>query len=136
VITAAREPVTLQELQTELQQVAPQLVGGGDEQSWWAAFKMELAGLVSIRKEGTPSTLPSDRLERAIQRLEAGQVEVTMAEVQRLPGRSRAAAWIAKARRYVAARQALDLIESAALLEPNVATAPPAPGRAAAQPAR
>jgi hypothetical protein len=35
-----------------------------------------------------------------------------------LPGRGNAAPWIEKARRYVAARQALDTIETAALMEP------------------
>ena len=137
VLTAARQPVTLQELQDELQGVAPKLVGGGPDQSWWSAFKSELRGLVAIRREGTPTTLPSERLQRATRRLEAGQVEVALAEVLRLPGRDAAAAWVAKARRYVAARQALDLSESAALLVPRVpaaGTSPP-PQRPAARPA-
>ena len=46
-----------------------------------------------------------------------------------MPGRDNAADWIAKARRYVAARQALDTIETAALLEPRTA---PAAGRSRA----
>lgn len=139
IITAARQPVTLQELQDGLQDVAPDLVGGGPEQSFWAALKSEFAGLVAIRRDGTPSTLPSERLRRATRRLEAGQVEVALAEVLRLPGRVKAAEWIGKARRYVAARRALDAIETAALLEPRgplqlaPAAAPrPAPGPAAA----
>jgi hypothetical protein len=37
-----------------------------------------------------------------------------------MPGRSNAQEWIAAARRYVAARRALDTIETAALLEPRV----------------
>jgi hypothetical protein len=36
-----------------------------------------------------------------------------------MPGRENAAAWITEARRYVAARRALDAIETAALLEPH-----------------
>jgi hypothetical protein len=119
VLTAARQPVTLQELQDGLQDISPKLVGGGPEQSFWAALKTELGGLVSIRRADTPTTLPSERLRRATRRLEAGQVEVALAEVLRLPGRERAAEWIGKARRYVAARKALDLVESAALLEPR-----------------
>jgi hypothetical protein len=127
IITAARQPVTLQELQDGLQDVAPGLVGGGPEQSFWTALKTEFAGLVSIRRDGTPSTLPSERLRRATRRLEAGQVEVALAEVLRLPGRTKAAEWIGKARRYVAARRALDAIETAALLEPRgpLQAAPP-----------
>jgi hypothetical protein len=119
IITAARQPVTLQELQEGLQQVGPQLIGGGPEQSWWSAFKTELSGIVAIRREGTPSPLPAERLKRATQQLEAGQVVVALAEVLRTPGHDKAADWIGKARRYVAARRALDQIETAALLEPR-----------------
>jgi hypothetical protein len=48
----------------------------------------------------------------------------------RLPGRANAADWIEKARRYVAARRALDTIETAALMEPP----PPAPATAPGRP--
>jgi hypothetical protein len=133
VITFSQEPVTLQQLQAEFPAIAPLLVGGGPDQGWWDAVKMELATLVSIRREGTTSSLPSDRLQRARARLEAGQVDLAMAEVLRLPGRDRAQAWIAKARRYVAARQALDTIEAAALLEPRQ-PAPAPQGRIAPTP--
>jgi hypothetical protein len=132
IITAARDPVTLQELQEGLQEVGPQLVGGGPEQNWWSAFRTELSGIVAIRREGTPSTLPAERLKRATRQLEAGQVVVALAEVLRTPGRDKAADWIARARRYVAARRALDMIETAALLEPRT---PAASGRSP-QPAR
>jgi hypothetical protein len=126
VITAAREPVTLQELQDGLQQVGPQLVGAGPNQSWWQAFRGELGNLVTVRREGTPSAEPNERLRRATRRLEAGQVDVALAEILRLPGHRHAQDWIAKARRYVIARRALDMIETAALLEPR-AQAPVAP---------
>jgi hypothetical protein len=142
VMTAARQPVTLQELQDDLQEVSPDLLGGGPGQSWWDALKTEFSGIVSVRRKGTPSTLPSQRLQRANRALEAGLVDVALAEVLRLPGRERAADWVAKARRYVGARRALDAIETAALLEPNSAVtatraqpARPAPAAAPA-PAR
>jgi hypothetical protein len=83
-------------------------------------LKGELGGLVTVRKAGTPSTMPAERLRRATRRLESGQVDVALAEVLRMPGRSNAQEWIAAARRYVAARRALDTIETAALLEPRV----------------
>jgi len=124
VITAAREPVTLQELQDGLQQVGPQLLGAGPQQSWWGAFRAEMGRLVTVRREGTPSPEPSERLRRATRRLEAGQVDVALAEVLRLPGRESAGDWIAKARRYVAARRALDTIETAALVEPRTQQQP------------
>ena len=123
IITASRQPVTLEELQEGLQDIGPELTGVGPNQNWWTALKAELGGIVAIRKEGTPSTMPAERLRRAQRRLEVGQVAVALAEVLRMPGRENAADWVAKARRYVAARRALDAIETAALLEPNM---PPA----------
>jgi hypothetical protein len=130
VLTVARQPVTVQSLQKEFQEIAPHLSGGGQSQSWWGAFKTEMAGLVTIRRENTPSTQPAERLRRAGQSLEAGQVEVALLEVLRLPGHERADRWIANARRYVASRRALDRLESAALLEPRLPVAqPPAKAR-------
>ena len=126
VLTVARQPVTVQSLQKAFQEVAPHLSGGGQEQSWWGAFKTEMAGLITIRRENTPSTQPAERLRRAAQSLEAGQVEVALLEVLRLPGHERADRWIADARRYVAAHRALDRLESAALLEPRLPLPQPA----------
>lgn len=120
IITASRQPVTLEELQEGLQEIGPELTGVGPNQNWWSALRAELGGIVAIRKEGTPSTMPAERLRRATRRLEAGQVAVALAEVLRMPGRDNAQDWIAKARRYVAARRALDAIETAALLEPRM----------------
>jgi len=132
IITASRQPVTLEELQDGLKEVGPSLTGGSQQQNWWSAFKAELSDLVTVRRSGTPSTLPDERLNRATRRLEAGQVDVALAEVLRLPGRDNAGQWIASARRYVAARRALDTIETAALLEPRTQ---PRPGLAQPAPA-
>ncbi|HEV2865255.1 MAG TPA: hypothetical protein VGX37_01960 [Allosphingosinicella sp.] len=137
VIAAARQPVTLQELQDGLQQLGPQLAGVGPQQNWWGALKAELGSLITVRRKDSPSAQPSERLRRATRRLEAGQVDVALAEVLRLPGRDNAADWIAAARRYVLARRALDAIETAALVEPRLGQAAPAAAAApAAQPPR
>lgn len=133
IITAARTPVTLQELQGDLDQLGPLLTGSGPQQSWWGAFKSELGGLITVRREGTPSQIPAERLARATRWLEAGEVAPALAEVLRMPGRDHAEDWVMKARRYVIARQALDTIETAALLEPRTAQQPAA---AAPRPAR
>lgn len=119
IITASRQPVTLDELQEGLQEAGEDLVGGSPDQNWWSALKTELSGLITIRKGGTPSTLPAERLRRATRRLESGQVDVALAEVLRMPGHENAREWIDAARRYVAARRALDTIETAALLDPR-----------------
>jgi hypothetical protein len=119
IITASHQPITLEELQEGLQEIGPQLTGVGPDQNWWNALKNEFAGLITVRKAGTPSTVPAERLRRATRRLESGQVDVALAEVLRMPGQAHASAWIADARRYVAARRALDTIETAALLDPR-----------------
>jgi len=133
IIAAAREPVTLQELQVGLQEIGPQLIGAGPEQGWWDAFMVELGSLITVRRENTPSPEPAERLRRATSRLEAGQAEVALAEVLRMPGREHGRDWILRARRYVGARRALDAVETAALVEPRLAPAQVAqPAQAAA----
>jgi hypothetical protein len=72
-------------------------------------------------------------MRRARRALESAQVTVALAEVLRLPARDNAADWIAKARRYILTRQALDTIETAALVEPR---SPQAPAPRPAAPAR
>jgi hypothetical protein len=137
VITAARQPVTLQELQRELEELGPRLGSGGPEQSWWDGFRAELGSLITIRREGTQSTIPSERLRRAYSHMQAGEVNYALVEVMRMPGAGQASDWIAKARRYVSARAALDAIETAALLDPAPQPRPQQPAQPqAAQPAR
>lgn len=117
IIAASNQPVTLEALQERLQELGPQLVEGSPRQSWWSALKEEFSDLVTVRRIDSPSTMPSERLARAAQRMEAGQVSFALAELNRLPGRDKAAELFAAARRYIAARDALDRIETAALLE-------------------
>ncbi|HEX9931739.1 MAG TPA: hypothetical protein VGB08_02740 [Allosphingosinicella sp.] len=134
VITAARQPVTLQELQRELEEVGPRLAASGPNRNWWQGLKRELGSLITIRREGTQSTIPSERLRRARAHMSAGEVGLALVEVLRMPGRAEAGAWTEKARRYVAARSALDTIETAALLDPVNPPQAPANQRPANQP--
>lgn len=127
VLTGAREPVTLQGLQKEFQEVVPHISAGGPDQGWWQAFRTELSSLITIRREGTTSTQPGERVKRAAQGLQAGQVDVALLEVLRLPGHERAEKWVAKARRYLAVHEALNRLETAALLEPRAPPRPPQP---------
>jgi hypothetical protein len=119
IIAAARQPVTLDELRSGLSDIAPDLVAPSSDESWWAGFKRELSGMIVLRKANTPSPAPADRLARARRALEADHVAEALAEVARMPGSDRAGKWIADARRYTAAREALDKIETAALLAPR-----------------
>jgi len=135
IIYASHNPVTLQDLQLGLQEAGPRLIGTPPDIGWWDSLKAELGSMIIVRHEGTPSPDPSERLRRATQRLDAGQVEVALAEVLRIPARDNAADWIRKAQIYVAARAALDAIETAALVEQRPPPAP-VPPPAAARPAR
>jgi hypothetical protein len=116
VVTASRSPVRLDELIADYEKLGPELRGGGPQDSWWSNFRRELGSLVDIHKADVPSAKPNARYLRALSRLESGDVDSALAETMRLPGASRAEAWVVKARRYVGAHRALDEIESSALL--------------------
>lgn len=124
VIRAARAPVTIEDLRLGLDSIAPDLVSGGHE-VLWAGLRNAMSNLVVLHKEGSPSPRPSARMARARRLLEAGQVEAALAEIERLPGASGAQRWIDAARRYINARRALDVIETAAILGQGAPVAAP-----------
>ncbi len=111
---AARQPVTLEELRQGLDALGP-MVRTGADRGWTASVREGLRTLVVLRRAGTPSPLPADRLARARRLLDESQVEAARTEVAQLPGAGQAEGWLAAARRYVLARQALDILENAAL---------------------
>jgi hypothetical protein len=127
IVTASRDPVRLDGLIAEYRTLGPNVRGGGPEEGWWDGFRRELGSIVSVHRADTPSPQPHARYERALARLEAGQVDAALAETMRLPGAANADQWIARARRYIAAHRALDEIESAALLGGNSPSNPSPP---------
>ena len=128
IIAGAQQHVTIEGLHQGLDAIAPDLVGGGASEGWWDATRRTLGSLIIVRKVGTDSPAADDRVERAQLRLEGGQVENALAEIARLPARDKAADWMTKARRYIEAHRALDIIEAAALTDtPSAAPAPAAP---------
>ncbi|AHE56786.1 hypothetical protein [Sphingomonas sanxanigenens] len=127
IVAASRMPVTLDDLRAGLDDAAPELLGGAADEGWWDGFRRELSNLVVVRRNDAPSPAPGERLARAKRRLEGGRVDAALAEVARMPGREKARAWIAAARRYDEARQALDTIETAAITEPRAAALAPPP---------
>jgi len=129
IIAAAQRPVTLAQLQDGLAILRPQLVVHAPDESLWQSVKQELSTLFVVRKADQPSNIPADRLSRAEHALEQGQVDSAAAEVARLPGAARASDWLGQARRYVLARNALDRIETEALLTPAPKPAPLAQNR-------
>jgi hypothetical protein len=126
IIAAAQRPVTLAQLRDGLEALRPALVAHGPDQAWWQGFKHEISSLFVVRHADQPSNVPTDRLARAEHALEGGQVDAAAAEVARMPGAARANGWLAQARRYVLARNALDRVETAALLTPAAKAPPPA----------
>lgn len=116
VVTASHQPVRLDDLIAEYEALGPELRRGGPEENWWTGFRRELGSMVQVHRSDRPSPSPDARYNRAVQRLNSGEVDQALAETMRLPGAANANAWIAKARRYIAAHRALDEIESAALL--------------------
>lgn len=123
IIAASQQPVTLDGLQSRLDDVEPALTGRAADESWWQAFRREASEIFVLRREDSPSPAPRARMQRARDKLAVGQVDTALAEILRLPGieDEAAAQWIADARRYVAARNALDRIETIALMEPRIA---------------
>jgi hypothetical protein len=124
IIAAAQRPVTLAQLQDGLAALRPTLESRAPDQSVWQSFRQELGSLFVLRHGDEPSNIPADRMSRADHALEQGQVDTAATEIARMPGAARANDWLAQARRYVLARNALDRIETAALLSPAPKPAP------------
>ena len=122
IVNASRQPVTLEELSAGLDDLGPTLMTGSSGEGFWTDFKREVSELFVIRRQGTPSPAPHQRLIRAKRYVETGNVDAAIAEVEKLAGVEKdedALQWLEKARRYNEARRALDVIETAAILEPQ-----------------
>ena len=117
IINAANNPVTLEELRSQLDDLGPTLTTGSSGEGFWTDLSKEVSEIFVLRKEGTPSPAPQKRLLRAKRYLEAGNVDAAYAEIKLMPGVDEANAWVNQARRYTEARRGLDLIETAAILE-------------------
>ncbi|WP_420140664.1 hypothetical protein [Sphingomonas sp.] len=119
IIAASQRPVTLLDLREGLAALRPTLVAASPDESLWTGLRREMSSLFVVRHADQPSQAAPDRYGRAAAALEQGQVDAAAAEVSRMPGARAAAAWLAQARRYVLARNALDRLETAALLAPR-----------------
>ena len=114
----SRNPVTVDLLLARLEGLEPALRADSDAPSL-ERLRRELSNLFVIRRQTAPSPQPRRRLERAKMFLQTGLYEAAIEEVQNMPGASAADQWVADVRRYAAAQRALDLIETAAVVEPN-----------------
>lgn len=119
VIAVARRPVTLDQLYGELEALDGPLATAQKNTDFFGAVRDELTSLFVLRQGSTPPPVAEQRLARARRLVSAGNVGAAISEVERLPAVDKAAAWLVHARRYRNARDALDLIENAALFEPR-----------------
>ncbi|WP_241557172.1 MICOS complex subunit MIC60 [Croceibacterium ferulae] len=117
VIAAAADPVTLDQLIARLDGLHTRLAGAPDDEGVWTWLRREASHLFVIRREDTPSPAAEQRLRRARLFLETGRVNSAVAEVRLLPNAASAADWLGDARRFAAAQKALDLLETAAILD-------------------
>lgn len=119
IIDGSRRPITLDALRTGLENMSQLAVTQPQTQTAFERIRSEVAGLFVLRRASAPSPRPELRLDRARLLLDDGRVEAAAALVDRLPNRAGVQPWLADAQRYVAIHDALDLIETAALLEPR-----------------
>ena len=114
-VTAAQKaPVTLDQLSARLQAMAPALTAPAAASGW-----SQLSNLFVLRRASAPAPAPTARIDHAEMALREGRIDDAIADVSRLPGGADAGAWIASAHRYAQVQQALDLLETTALLEPT-----------------
>ena len=116
IVTASHQPVRLDSLIADYEALGPELRRGGPQESWWTGFQRELGGLIQVHRADRPAPSADARYNRALQRLNTGEVDQALAETMRLPGAVNAGSWVVRARRYIAAHRARAEIESAALL--------------------
>ncbi|MET3724851.1 hypothetical protein [Sphingomonas trueperi] len=128
IVTAAGDPLTIEDLRIALDTIAPRL-GTGPDDSIWVRIRSFVGDLFVLHQAGMPSPRPAERLRRARSALAAGNVETAIAEVAHMPGATVAEGWTSAASRYVNARKALDEIEKAAAATPPK---PPVVAQAAA----
>ena len=119
VIEAAETPVTLDQLLARLEGLAPVLSDVRASEGLFSRIGSELSQLFVIRTEDTPSPIARRRLERARLFLESGRIESAISEIRNMPNAEEAADWLADAERFAAAQRALEVLESAAILEPR-----------------
>ena len=111
--------VLINQYLAQLDVLTPKLTQQPSTRGGWGRLRQEISGLFTIRRDNAPAARIEDRLAQARLLLQTGQVDAAVAEVSRLPGAAAATDWLGAARRYAAAGQALDLIETAAILEPR-----------------
>ncbi len=118
-IAFAQRPVTLEALDAQLDSLTPRLAEMPREATSWERIHAALSGLLTIRSDAAPVQRSGQRIARVKLLLANGDVDAAADTIARLPGAPVATEWTADARRFGLARQALDVIESAAIETPR-----------------
>lgn len=119
IIEFSKKPVTLDELSARIEALSPELSDTAETESVWARAGRKLSSLFVIHRDSSALLTPSARIDRAKLMVTSRRIGKAIDEVQRLPNADAAQVWIADAQRLQAAQQALDLIETTAMLEPR-----------------
>ncbi len=119
IIEFSENPVTIDELTARLEALSPQLTKDSAEQSLWSAITGELSEMFVLRRDSSNVMTPEARIKRARVMLTARRIPEAIEQVELLPGAGAADKWIVDAQRFTEVQSALDLIETAAMLEPT-----------------
>jgi len=119
IVAFARKPVTVDELGARLEALTPDLTDTSQNLNFWQRTRQEVVSLFRVRSDSPKLVAPQARIDRARLMLSARRIRTAIDEVERLPGAEAANTWIADAQRFQQVEQALDLIETTAMLEPR-----------------
>ena len=119
IIAFSQDPVTIDELAARLEALEPQLAKGARQQSLWSTITGEIGELFALRRDSSAVMTPEVRVERAKVMLTAGRIPEAIEQVGLLPGAEAADKWVVDAGRFAEVQSALDLIETAAMIEPR-----------------
>ena len=130
ILSASANPLTTDQLKQKLDDLRSVLTVD-NQAGWLTRIGASLSSLIVVRSADEPSSRPNRRFERAVHAIDNGRVDEAIMEVEAMPGHADplAASWLTEARRFNDARRALDLIETAAILEPGANRDPEAAER-------
>jgi hypothetical protein len=114
------EPLSNAALLADLNDIAPQLIHPAG--TGWKRMQYELKTLMVLRRDNDGLPPYEARLKRIRQSLLTGKTESALRLVKVLPGAANASDWIAKAEKVIAASEALNQLDQAAV---NAITALP-----------
>lgn len=120
-IQVSENPITLDQLLARLEGLENDLMAAPADEGLFESIGRGLSELFVVRREDTPSPVPERRYARAQRFLESGRPSAAAAEVRNLPAArsEEVQKWLADAERYANAQEALETIESSAILEPR-----------------